>query len=825
MHKFTITLLTLVLALSTSGQHLWQKKIYKPDYPWCIASPEVRKSFIPPPKEFINPLKSTENQSDIIVPYHNFPTEAKNAFEYATSIWESLIESPFPIYIDAIWTESEENVLGSCGPYDHKMNFEGARHKDIFYPIALAEKIIGTELTGPERPDMIAEFNENINWYFGTDGNTPTTEYDFVSVVLHEIAHGLGFTGFFNVLDQTGEYRLFDWGDASSFDYLVVNNDGEQLIDTTIFDNPSDELRRQLTSGFIFAYSPSAIASEPGTPPRLYAPIRWNEGSSIYHLNGATYPSDNINNLMTHSMGRGQATHHPGPVTLGILADIGWKNLKINHTMLKDMEVIKPLTIEAEIQSDYPLDLSQLYLVFSTDSFVMHVDSIPLESFGEDKFSGTMLINPNTPFVSYYISATDSLNRSFTNPAGAPKNFFTINFGPDDIAPVITHQPIDFFIETGFPLVLSTQVEDNLGVDTVYVEYAINGVPQQPFGLTPLSIIDYAGLFPVNNNQLNDNDEISYTIVAIDASSSKNTVIFPETGEISFIIEKIFDPVFSYSNDFEDESLRDFVLTDFSIEKPENFENSALHSPHPYPSTLQNETAFNLITLLKHPIILKEDAILTFDEIVLVEPGDEGSSFGDMEFWDYVIVEASKDSGATWLPLTNGYDSNEHETWENSYYHSVADMNSTTAGSPDLYINRQIDMLENGNFNVNDTILIRFRLYSDALAHGWGWAIDNIEIQTPITTSVPVLSPGKILVYPNPFRESFNLTINSERPIELLQMEIYSMHGQKIQSHEFKNTTGLVTSKISIKNNVPGIYLLIIKENGKQVLSKKIIHN
>src|SRR5690606_19912400 len=145
-----------------------------------------------------------------------------------------------------------------------------------------------------------------------------------------------------------------------------------------------------------------------------------------------------------------------------------------------------------------------------------------------------------------------------------------------------------------------------------------------------------AGIFPVNNNQLNDNDKISYTIVAIDASSSGNTVRYPESEEISFIVDKIFAPVLSYSNDFEDESRRDFVLTDFTIDAPVKFENSALHSPHPYPSTFENETAFNLTTLLKHPIILKEDAILTFDEIVLVEPGDEGSRYGDLEFWDYV---------------------------------------------------------------------------------------------------------------------------------------------------------------------------------------------
>lgn len=825
MHKFTSTFLLLVIALSTSGQYLWHKKVYKPEYPWCIASPEIRKSFIPPPKEFLTPLKSIDKKSDIIVTYHNFSNDARTAFEYATNIWESLIESSVPIYIDAIWTESEDNVLGSCGPYDHKNNFEGARHKDIFYPIALAEKITGTELTGSERPDMIAEFNEKIDWYFGTDGNTPVTKYDFVSVVLHEIAHGLGFTGFFNVLDQMGEYRLFDWGDASSFDHLVINRDEEQLIDTTIFDNPSDELRRQFTSGFLYAYSPSAMAIEPGAYPRLYAPIRWNEGSSIYHLNGATYPSDNINNLMTHSMGRGQATHHPGPVTLGILADIGWMNLKINHVPLKDIEIIKPLAIEVKIQSDYPIDLSQLYVIFSTDSFKTHVDSIPLNFIEEELFSTTLIIEPGTPFVNYYISATDSVNRSFTNPAGAPEVFYTINIGTDDISPVITHDPIEFYLETGSPLIISARVEDNLGIDTVYVEYSLNGIKQQSFGLTPLSLNDYAGFFPINTTQLSDNDEISYTIVATDASTANNSVRYPADGEITFSIEKIFDPVIAYSTTFENEVERDFVLTDFSIDSPVNFENPALHSPHPYPSTLENETAFNLTTLLKYPIILKETASLTFDEIVLVEPGDEGSRYGDFEFWDYVIVEGSKDSGTTWLPLIDGYDSRAFETWESSYYHSIAGMNSITAGSPDLYINRKIDMLENGNFNLNDTILIRFRLYSDALANGWGWAIDNVEIQVPMTTTTPVLSPGIISIYPNPFKESFNLTFGSEKQIELLQIELYSMHGEKIKSYEFTNTSGVITSKISTGNDVPGIYLLVIKENGRKVLSKKIIQN
>ena len=45
-----------------------------------------------------------------------------------------------------------------------------------------------------------------------------------------------------------------------------------------------------------------------------------------------------------------------------------------------------------------------------------------------------------------------------------------------------------------------------------------------------------------------------------------------------------------------------------------------------------------------------DNATLSFDEIALVEPGDPGSVFGDPAFWDYVVVEGSRD-GVTWLPV------------------------------------------------------------------------------------------------------------------------------------------------------------------------------
>ena len=37
--------------------------------------------------------------------------------------------------------------------------------------------------------------------------------------------------------------------------------------------------------------------------------------------------------------------------------------------------------------------------------------------------------------------------------------------------------------------------------------------------------------------------------------------------------------------------------------------------------------------------------------LLLMEPGDPGSVFGDSNFWDYVIAEATTD-GINWIPLS-----------------------------------------------------------------------------------------------------------------------------------------------------------------------------
>jgi hypothetical protein len=824
MQKIIVTFILIMATASASAQKLWQKQGHALSCPVCVASEKTEKFFIPPPGESLNLLKSAEKKSEIIVSYSLFPNEAREAFEYAKGIWETLIESPVPIYIQANWRPKGQNVLGSCGPASFEKNFRGAPRKDVYYPIALAEKISETELTGSGQPDILAEFNKDIDWYFGTDGNTPARLYDFVSVVLHEIGHGLGFTGFFYVEGIVGGNGFYNYGNPTSFDLLVEKLNGDQLTNTSVYTNPSADLRKALVSGSLVANSPVAVADGGRSMPRLYAPYTWDDGSSIYHLNDFTYPGNDPNSLMTHALGRGSAIHDPGPLTMGIMADMGWKNLQIDFSPPKDMEETGVVSFQVKITSDYPLDTTKIYLILTSDSFDAHRDTIPLKQDGQGFFKTRWQPDPETEAIRYYISAGDVKNRIFNLPTEAPSEFFTVNFGTDSIMPSITHEPIVYFFDTGKGLKIFADVDDNLGLDTVFVEYSINGVKQPPFGLVNDSATAYSAFFPIENNSLQDGDEINYNLVAIDASNGKNQRKLPMQNSFSFRTEKMLDPVAGYINNF-DNPTTDFILNDFDVFTEENFDNGALHSPHPYPSPEQDNTEFNFSAMLKYPVILNDNAFMTFDEIVLVEPGDPGTQFGDFGFWDYVIAEGSNDKGDTWLPLTDGYDSRKARSWEDHFNSSIKGVNSTTRGTPEMYINRRIDLLDNDYFSKGDTILVRFRLFSDPYAYGWGWAIDNLRIQTPVSVIQPLLSPGNILAWPNPFSGKINVSVESAKVIEVLQLEVYNVYGQKLKSVVHQNVTGKFVADLEIENSQAGMYLLVVKENGKQVFTKKLIHN
>lgn len=819
MKKLLVWFLFLIFAGGSFGQESLKKKGFQIPFPVCYASHDSTCSFVHSPEFNHNHLKSgTIGKASFEITYVGFPFEAQQAFQYAVEIWQNLIQSKVPIRIQANWRSLSSGVLGSCGPADYFSNFNSTQLWNCYYPVALVEKMLGEEVNKPNEFDIIASFNKDFqNWYFGTDGKTPAKQYDFVSTVLHELAHGLGFSGFFYSVNGRAGYGSGD-NLPAVFDYYVMNKNAEKLVNTKIFNNPSVKLHTNLTSGWLNFDTRLELSDFP----RLFAPVSWDSGSSIYHLDDTLYPTGDPNSLMTPFTGSGEAIHSPGQSALSMLYDMGWKSISIKHKQLKDMELMTaPLSFDAQVESDYELDQNNVYLFYSTNKF-LKTDSVLLKPTGIDnQFNARLSQNVNGE-LRYYFSARDSKKRRYVLPSNAPLRYFSMNIGIDKVAPVISHDPIKYILTTQNTTKIEAIVTDNIGVKSVNVEYFINGGLIKNLPLTLTSGDLFTGQLYFQPGSVKDGDLVSYRIVAIDASSQSNSGRLPLSGYYNFTIEGFKSPVDKFTDNFNS-STRNFISSDFNLSTVSGFDSQALNSAHPYLSPDSDNKEFNFTATLKYPIILKQGGKMSFDEIVLVEPGEAGTKYGDEEFWDYVIVEGSKDNGTTWKPLIDGYDSNVQTSWRTLFFSSMVGQNSRAVPTKDLFVRREIDLLANGNFAAGDVIQIRFRLFSDPYANGWGWIIDNLSIQDIGTSVRPaLLSEGELQVFPNPATDRLTIRLDPRNAIRKCEIKLYTASGIRVYTKTVNAFSGKIQSEIDLSGFSTGLYLVIIEPENGQALSRKV---
>jgi len=254
-----------------------------------------------------------------------FPASATAAFDAAAAIWGNLLQSSVPITIKACLSNSlGSGVLGQSGGGPLRRDFTHAPRANTWYTGTLANALAGSDLD-PLTFDMNITFSSTFSWYYETDGATHTSQYDFMSVVLHEIAHGLNFSGSMSYSGISGS-----WGYATGFPNIYdtfmrdgTANPGKLLIDTENYANPSTALGSALTSNSIWFHGANAVAANSGTRVKMYAPSTWSSGSSYSHLDYDTFKLT-VNSLMVYAIARGVSTHDPGPIALGMLKDMGW---------------------------------------------------------------------------------------------------------------------------------------------------------------------------------------------------------------------------------------------------------------------------------------------------------------------------------------------------------------------------------------------------------------------------------------------------------------------------------------------------------------------
>ena len=304
--------------------------------------------------ELANQAKAAGDACGTInVTYNGFSPAAEAAFQAAVDIWEASLQTNVTIEVEANWTVLDEGVLGSAGPNTIWNGFSGSPDGN-WYPSALADQLHGSDLD-PGEPDINANFNSEFDWYLGTDGNPPNNQYDLVSVVLHELCHGLGFISTKDY--NNGEGSLGNDGIPYTYDtYLTLGPDGVPLLNI----GDATELGDALTSDNVYTNAPSAVEALSGVFPRHFAPADYAGGSSISHWNESTFGPGNINSLMTPQIGPGEAILAPGPITLGLFEDIGWVlcDGSVNPCVAEDLTLNGPAEIcpgeTTEVDTDFP---------------------------------------------------------------------------------------------------------------------------------------------------------------------------------------------------------------------------------------------------------------------------------------------------------------------------------------------------------------------------------------------------------------------------------------------------------------------------------------
>ena len=272
---------------------------------------------------------TTRNQgngtANIIVVYLGFTPAAQAAFQSAVDTWASTLDSEVDIFVLAQFAPLAPGVLGSAGSTFIVRDSQGLR-RNTWYGNALGDKLAGQDLV-PGQFDIVASFSSVFpNWYYGTDGNTPAGDFDFRTVVLHELGHGLNFFGgmTYNSTSGVGSYGFgIQPALPTIYDQFTDTRPGRQLVKTNKFPNPSVILGDALVGDQIQFSGSSTKSTTRGERAILYTPATWRPGSSYSHLDESIY-TGTVDGLMTPFLAPGESFQSPGPIVYAMFDDMGW---------------------------------------------------------------------------------------------------------------------------------------------------------------------------------------------------------------------------------------------------------------------------------------------------------------------------------------------------------------------------------------------------------------------------------------------------------------------------------------------------------------------
>ena len=310
----SIGLLISVIAIPIPSANALAVKVAPAGWTYLFASDAPAKKSTTPRFFSVN----LEKKSTFVPIYNNVPDVAKASIQRAIDTWSENFVSKVPINVNVTWTKAPNStILASASAKNIFSNFNGAPDKTLYYPSALANALAGVDLDIAE-PELEINVTTGDFWYYGLDGKCPSSKYDLVSVILHEMAHGLGFMSgtYYDPTTKVGRFLQ-----PTAFDAYVQVLDGRRLVDLP---SPSLEIGSALTSTLLWSGA-NAVKANNGVKPLLFTPPIYEQGSSVSHLDEKTFSNSFENSVMTPNLGAGEVFHLPGALLLAIFEDLRMK--------------------------------------------------------------------------------------------------------------------------------------------------------------------------------------------------------------------------------------------------------------------------------------------------------------------------------------------------------------------------------------------------------------------------------------------------------------------------------------------------------------------
>lgn len=268
------------------------------------------------------------------------PEAVRGAVDRALLAWADGVafDAASTVEVDVFWSDfgpGNAGVLGAAGPSRQVVD-DRLPDPTVRYPVALANRLLGGDLTPRARCDLAAaEAGEVLLflnatagaegfWYPGADGRPAPGQYDLQTVALHELAHGLGFTSSAGV-------------GASGLEFPRPDPVEPGPARLRAYDRQLGRCTEETAAGCgapLVPVGPGDLAALTGgdlwfdlglaRPVELNAPPVWQSGSSVTHLDDLRYPTGTVGSLMTPNLDRGEVHHVVDGATLGVLQALAW---------------------------------------------------------------------------------------------------------------------------------------------------------------------------------------------------------------------------------------------------------------------------------------------------------------------------------------------------------------------------------------------------------------------------------------------------------------------------------------------------------------------